>query len=88
MLTYLNEYESYIATYLVKPYTTNIYKHVVNTLLSYFKLLITVVHADIGIERSESPHLLEGVAGDFEGESYTKQSQQHKNEAVRNVHAL
>ena len=72
MLTYLNEYESYIATYLVKPYTTNTYTHVVNTLSWYLRQLITVVHADIGIKRSESHRHLEGVAGGFERDSQTK----------------
>ena len=74
MLNYLNEYESYIATYSVKPYTTNTYKYVVNTLSWYLRLLITVVHADIGIETSESPRHLEGVAGGFERDSQTKTS--------------
>ena len=72
MLTYLNEYESYIATYLVKPYTKNTYTHAVNTLPWYLRLLITIVHADIGIKTRESPHLLEGAAGGFERDSQTK----------------
>ena len=72
MLTCLSECGSQIATYLIKQYTTNTYTHVVNTLSWYLRLLITVVHAEIGIKTSESPRPLEGVAGGFERNKQTK----------------